>query len=178
MAVDRRHVEFFGPDLGRGPVLSGAPEVAAVQVASALAQLRVPLLRSDAEIENHALFIRSLADKLFPDHASGLTLTVGSESSDAIATQMLETSGTYSLLHCWLADAKGGGETALAPDTVTWDTGTVILQTITAKKRFLIVSPTTGLLNVTVSYTGDYTWYWAVERSGRVVYSNALNFDL
>jgi len=177
MPSERRHVEFFGPDLARGPVLSGLPAVAAVQIATALAQLRAPLLRSDTDLESHALFIRSLADKLFPEFASDVALEVGPEVADKINTQIVDNSGTYSLLHCWLADSKGGGETALAPDAVTWGVGTVILQTVTANKRYLVVTPTTGVLNVEVSYTGDRTWYWAVERNGRVVHSDALNFN-
>ena len=76
---ERRHVEFFGPDLARGPVLSGSPPVAAVQIATALAQLRVPLSRSDTAIESHAEFIRTLADKLFPDYAASIRMDVGHE---------------------------------------------------------------------------------------------------
>ncbi len=178
MAFERRHIEFFGTDLGRGPVLSGAPEVAAVQVAAALAQLRTPLLRSDSDLEAHTLFIRSLADKLFPDLASSITLEVGGEVADAISTNFIDNSGAYSLLHCWLADAKGGGETVLAPDSVTWSGNAVVLATLTTRKRYMIVTPTSGVISASISYTGDYTWYWAVERNGRVVYSNALNFAL
>ena len=63
MSRERRHIEFFGPDLARGPVLSGSPPVAAVQVATQLAQLRAPILRSDTEVEDHAEFIRTLADR-------------------------------------------------------------------------------------------------------------------
>ena len=176
MPRERRHVEFFGPDLARGPVLSGSPPVAAVQIATALAQLRVPLLRSDTEIESHAEFIRALADKLFPDFAADIRMDVGEESANTIDTQIRVETGTYTLLHCWLADSKGGGETSLAPDSVTWNSGTV-LETVTANKRFLIVTPATGVANVTVGYSGDNTWYWAVARYGRVYYSSSLNFD-
>jgi len=178
MAENRRHLDFFGPDLSRGPFSSNSPLVAGVQIATALAQLRSPLLRSDSEIEAHVDFIRALADRLFPDFASQVRLTVGAEdASDNIVTQIVDNSGAYSLLHCWLADAKGGGETTLAPDAVTWGAEAVVLETITTKKRYLILTPTTSLVNVTVNYAGDRTWYWAVERNGRVNYSNALDFD-
>ncbi len=176
MARERRHVEFFGPDLARGPVLSGSPPVAAVQIATALAQLRVPLLRSDTEIESHAEFIRTLADKLFPDYAADIRMDVGEESSNTIDTQIRVETGTYTVLHCWLADAKGGGETSLAPDSVAWNSGTV-LQTVTAKKQYLILTPTTGVVSVSVGYSGNRSWYWAAARHGRVYYSPVLDFE-
>ena len=140
MSRERRHMEWFGPDLARGPVLSGSPPVAAVQVATQLAQLRVPLTRSDSELEDHAEFIRALADKLFPDYAVALRLDVGDESADVIDTLIRIESGSYRLLHLWLADAKGGGETATAPTSVTFSSGTV-LQTVTANKQYLVLTP-------------------------------------
>lgn len=176
MSTERRHTEFFGPDLARGPVLSGSPPVAAVQVATQLAQLRVPLSRADSEIEDHAEFIRKLADKIFPDYAADIRMDVGDESGNEITTQIRVETGTYTLLRCWLADAKGGGETSVAPASVTWNGGTV-LQAVTAKKQYVIVTPATGLLSVTVNYTGDHTWYWAAARHGRVYYSSALYFE-
>lgn len=176
MAENRRHTEFFGPDLSRGPFLSGSPPVAAVQLASLIAQLRAPLTRAETDIEAHADFIRALADRLFPDHASQIGLEVGAEVANKITTTIRDDSGSYSLLHCWLADAKGGGETSLAPTSVTF-TGATVLQTITAAKRFLIVTPSSGLATAVVDYSGDRTWYWAFARTGRVFYSNAVNFD-
>jgi hypothetical protein len=177
MPHERRHTEFFGPDLARGPVLSGSPPVAAVQVATALAQLRVPLLRSDDEIESHAEFIRQLADKLFPDYAADIRMDVAEETpSNTIDTQIRVETGTYTLLHCWLADSKGGGETTLAPTTVTWNSG-IVLQTVSVKKQYLILTPTTGVVSVTVGYGGDYSWYWATARHGRVYYSPVLDFE-
>lgn len=176
MAESRRHVEFFGPDLGRGPFSSNSPHVAAVQIATALAQPLAPLTRAEADWEAHADLIRSLADRLFPDFAEQVTLDVAAESGDAIVTTVHERSGTYALLHCWLADAKGGGETGTSPTSVAFS-GATVLQTVTASKRFLIITPTSGVATATVSYTGDHTWYWAVARHGRVHYSNALNFD-
>lgn len=169
-------LQFFGPDLSRGPFTSASPPVAAIQLATAIAQLRAPLLRSDAEIQAHADFIRGLADRLFPDFAEQIQIDVGDEASDRIATSFRVNAGNYSLLHCWLADAHGGGETALAPTAVTWASGT-LLQTITAGKRFLVVAPTNGVLTANVDHSGDRTWYWAVARHGRVYYSTSLNFD-
>lgn len=84
--------------------------------------------------------------------------------------------GSHHLLECWLADSVGGGETTLAPSDVIWTQG-VVLQTITVRKRYRVIAPTTGLSSVRVVYTGDRTWYWAATRLGRVYYSNALNFD-
>jgi hypothetical protein len=56
-------------------------------------------------------------------------------------------------------------------------TGATILQTITAKKRFLIIVPATGVATANVTYSGDRTWYWAVSRHARIYYSSAVNFD-
>lgn len=177
MAGNRRHTEFFGPDLGRGPFSSNSPPVAAVQIAAAIAQMRAPLLRTDAELQAHADFIRGIADRLFPDIAAAVRFVVGNESSDSLSTQIFDDSGQFALLHCWLADVKGGGETTLAPDAVTWGPEAVVLQTITTRKRYLIVTPSSGALSVSVSYAGDREWYWAVSRAGRVFYSSELDFD-
>lgn len=176
MPREGRHVEFFGPDLARGPVLSGSPPVAAVQIATQLAQLRVPLSRDDSVIESHAEFIRSLADKLFPDYAAGIRFDVGEEVSDEIVTQIRVDSSNYTLLRLWLADSKGGGVSATTPSNVTFNSG-VVLQTITSKKHYLVIAPTTGIVSATVDYNGDQTWYWAAAQQGRAYYSTALNFD-
>ncbi len=175
MAIQRRHTEWFGPDFARGPVLSGAPEVAAVQIAAALAQLRIPLRRSDSELQTHADFIRNLADRLFPDLAGPVALSVGSEQSDQVTTQITDNSGNYSLVQMWLADNIGGGETATAPDSVSFS-GAVVLETVTPNVRFWVITPKTGLANVTVSYAGSKVWYWAAARQGRIVYSSKLDF--
>ncbi len=171
-----RHTEFFGADLGRGPFTSTRLETAAVQIAAALAQLRTPLKRSDDDIETHADFIRNLADRLAPDYAAAISFAIAAESANAIVTSIRTALSTRSLLHCWLADSIGGGETATAPDSVVFNDG-VLLETATADKRFLVVTPTTGVLSVTVNYVGDSSWYWASARHGRVFYSPVLNFD-
>ncbi len=171
-----RHTEFFGADLGRGPFTSTRLETAAVQIAAALAQLRTPLKRADADIESHADFIRGLADRLAPDFATAVSFDVGDESANAIVTSIRTAISTRSLLHCWLADSVGGGETSTAPDSVVFNDG-VVLEIATASKRFLIVTPITGVLSVTVNYVGDRSWYWATARHGRVFYSPILNFD-
>ena len=173
--MSQRHTELFGPDLGRGPFATHRIETAALQIATALAQLRAPLLRDDDQVKSHADFIRALADRLAPDWAAQINIDVGDESGNTIATSILAVTGTYSLLECWLADDPGGGETAFAPTSVTWNTGTV-LQTITANKHYLIVTPYTGVADVSVNYTGGRIWYWAVCRQGRVYYSSQLYF--
>ncbi|MFN0135090.1 MAG: hypothetical protein ACKVS9_03135 [Phycisphaerae bacterium] len=177
MAEQRRHMEHFGPDLSRGPFTSNSPTVAAVQIASLLAQLRVPLLRSDTEIQAHADFIRGLADRLMPDAAQAIYLTVGIEAANEIYTTIREDSSERSLLHCWLADAPGGGETSVLPDEVSF-VGGVVLQTVTNLKRYLVIGPDSGAVTARVKSTLDQTWYWAVERNGRVYYSAALNFNI
>ena len=176
MADARRHTEFFGPDLGRGPFSSNSPAVAAIQIATAIAQLRAPLSRAEADVFAHAEFIRALADRLFPDFAEQIRIDVAAESSDSIICTVREDTGTNSLLHAWLADSKGGGESGASPDGVSWS-GATILETITADKRWQVITPTNGVATVTVNFGGDHTWYLAVARHGRVYYSNALNFD-
>jgi len=170
-----RHTEFFGPDLARGPFSSHRIETAALQIATALAQLRAPLARSDDDLRSHANFIRELADRLAPDWAAQLTIHVGSEKSDTITTDIAAVTGTYSLLECWLADNVGGGVTSQAPTNVTFVTGT-ILETIVTGRRYLVITPATGVVTVSVTYTGIRTWYWAVSRHARVYYSDRLYF--
>ena len=53
----------------------------------------------------------------------------------------------------------------------------IAVEIATADKRFLVVTPTTGVLSVTVNYVGNRSWYWATARHGRVFYSPVLNFD-
>ncbi|TWT40411.1 hypothetical protein RAS1_41200 [Phycisphaerae bacterium RAS1] len=175
MASGNTHTEFFGPDLGRGPNASDRLETAVVEIATALAQLRAPLTRSDDDLRAHADFIRDLADRLAPDSAVQVNMTVGDESANAIQTSIrLATTGPH-LLRCWLADDYGGAETSAAPASVTWNSG-VVLQTVTALKHFWIVTPATGVADVTVNYVGPHVYYWAVARAGLVKYSGQLYF--
>lgn len=176
MPRERRHAEWFGPDYARGPVLSGSPAVAAVQVAAQLAQLRAPLTRSDDDLASHAEFIRLLADRLCPDYAAAIRFSVGAEQSNTVNTLIRVDAAEPTLLNLWLADAKGGGLTAFAPNSVTFSAGSVI-QTLAANKHYLVLAPATGVISVDVAYTGDFTWYWAAARHGRVVYSNGLDFN-
>jgi hypothetical protein len=173
--MSRGHTEFFGPDLGRGPFSAHRIETAALQIATALAQLRAPLGRAEADVQAHAEFIRGLADRLAPDYAAALTLDVELETSDSITTSIVTAPGMYSLLHCWLTDTIGGGPSATSPGSVVWHTGTIV-QTITANRHYLIVTPSTGLATVTVNHSGAHTWRWAISRHGRVFYSTGLAF--
>ncbi|MFO0837751.1 MAG: hypothetical protein U1D55_04435 [Phycisphaerae bacterium] len=174
--MERRQTEFFGPDLGRGPFASQRLETAAVQIATALAQLRAPLLRSDTDILAHADFIRQLADRLAPDYAAFVAATVGSESSDTINTTLRLAVQSRSLLRIWLADSIGGGPSVLTPASVSFITGTV-LQTVTSNLDYLVISSSTGLVNVNVNYSGSKTWYWGVSRGGSVFYTSGLFFS-
>lgn len=175
MTGERRHVEFFGPDLARGPVLSGSPQTAAFQLAAALAQLRAPLGRSADDLRGHADFIRELADRLMPDWAANVQLDVDPIVNRDISTSILVPTGSFNLVNCWLADGAGGGVTATTPDTVTWTVGTVV-QTIVPRKHFVIITPDTGVAAAVVTHAGSKTWFWAVARYGRVYYSSALVF--
>lgn len=171
-----RHTEFFGPDFARGPFAPHKIETAAVQIATAIAQVRAPLTRSDDDLLSHASFIRELADRIAPDWAAQVSMYVGDEVSSNISTSIRIATGTYSLLDCWLADASGGGVTATIPDAITFTSGTV-LETILAKKRYLVIAPPTGVVNTTVTYTGTHAWRWAVSRHARVYYSAELDFS-
>lgn len=174
--MNTRHTEFLGPDLGRGPFAAHRTETAVIQIAAALAQPRAPLSRSDAELQAHADFIRNLADRLAPDLAVALSFTVGNEVSNNIQTSIRTAVATYSLLDCWLADNLGGGLSPVTPASVTWNSGTV-LETIVSDKRFLVITTSTGVADVTVNYSGTRTWRWAVTRLGRIFYSNTLSFS-
>lgn len=173
--MTERHIEFFGPDLGRGPFSSQRIETSALQIATALAQLRTPLARSNADVEAHADFIRMLADRLAPDYAAYVNLAVGPETSDVIRTSIRVGLPEYSLLECWLADAPGGGVTYQTPGGVTW-AGGVVLHTFTAGRHFLVITSETGIATVDVAHATGRDWYWAVSRLGRVYYSDRLRF--
>jgi hypothetical protein len=173
--VNQRQTEFFGPDLGRGPFSSQRIETSALQIATALAQIRAPVTRSDDELRAHADFIRELSDRLCPDWAAALKITVDPEQYDEVHASILAPTGDYSLLDLWLADSAGGGVTGTSPASVTFVTGTII-QTITANKRYLVLTSATGVVDVVVSYGAVKSWYWAVTRYGKVYYSSRLYF--
>ncbi|MBK8916143.1 MAG: hypothetical protein IPM64_16370 [Phycisphaerales bacterium] len=118
--------EFFGPDLGRGPFTGHRLDTAAVQIAAALAQVRAPLLRSDEEVRAHADFIREIADRLAPEFASQVFIDVGDEDANAVDSVFRIHPGTYTLLHCWLADEIGKGPTSVPPDGVAWSDGVLV----------------------------------------------------
>lgn len=171
--TDQR-LQFFGPELNRGPFTPHRLETAAVQIATALAQLRAPLGRSESELLAHADLIRTLADRLAPDYAAQVMLDVGNEVFDSVTTTIRTGLGTYSLLRCWLADSVGGGETTSPPTSVTWGGGAVVLQTITANRHYLVLTPTTGVATAAVNFSGARTWYWGVSRYARVFYSSQV----
>lgn len=173
--MNQRHTEFFGPDLGRGPFSSQRIETSALQIAAAIAQVRAPLTRVEADLLAHGDFIRQLADRLAPDYAAFLAAEVGNEVSNAIRTSLRTSLSTYSLLDCWLADAPGGGLTAYEPDSVTVNVGT-LLETVVSKKRFLLITTQAGVADVTVSFNGIRSWYWGVSRYGRIYYTDRLYF--
>ena len=116
--MNERHTEFFGPDLARGPFAGGRVDTTALQIATALAQLRAPLSRSDSAILSHGDFIRELADHIAPDYATTLKAEIGAEISNAIASTFRTELDTYSLIDCWLADDVGGGLTSVSPASV------------------------------------------------------------
>lgn len=171
-----RHTEFFGPDFARGPFASSRPEVAALQIATQLAQLRTPLERTDAAIESHAEFILSLAEKLMPDLANAIRFDVGEETLNSIDVSIRTNVNNFSLLEVWLADDSGDGLSTVTPTSVTWNAGTV-LQEIVTRRHWLVITPSTGVLDVTVGYTGAHSWNMAVARTGRAYYSASLSFS-
>ncbi len=174
--MNGRHTEFFGPDLARGPFPPHRIETAALQIATAIAQLRAPLTRSDADLLAHGDFIRELADHLVPDWAVQIATDVGNESGNAVITSIRAPTGTYSVLDCWLSDSVGGGLTVTAASTVVFN-GATILETIVANKRYLVITSSTGSFEVTVTYAGTKSWYWAISRFARVYYSSSLSFS-
>ena len=173
--IGGRHTELFGPDFARGPFAASRIEVAALQIATQLAQLRTPLLRSDSEIDAHAEYIQALAEKLAPDSASAIKLDVGDEITNNISVNIRTNLNAYSLLEVWLVDAVGGAITAVAPTTVTWNTGSVIAE-FNVRKHYLVVTNNVGVASVTISYALSRSWYLAVARHGRVYHSSQLFF--
>lgn len=171
---NRRHLEFFGPDLIRTPPLSGSPPVAAIQIAAGIAQLRTPLLRDDAGIAAHADFIRSLAERLLPDYAVNVRMDAGEKVGDEIAVAIHVDAPENALLHCWLADERGGLVTATPPTSVSW-TGGTLLREIAGDVHFEILVPDNGVVTATVEASAA-TYYLAATRLGRVYWSTALEF--
>lgn len=174
--MSQQHVEFFGPDLGRGPAAASRIDIAVLQIASAIAQLRAPLSRADADVLAHGEFIRQLADRLAPDTAGYLSIAVQPEEGDVIRTSFRTAYAGYSLFDLWLADDWGGGPTGTAPTTVSFAPGTVV-ETIVDKKRYLVLTSGTGVIEAAVTWGGTRSWFWAATRYGRVLYSDELRFS-
>lgn len=172
----QRHTEFFGPDFARGPFTSGRMDTTALQIATQLAQLRAPLLRSDTEIQAHADFIQALAERLAPDQFTAVQMSVGDEVLDNITTTFRLNLPSFSMMECWLADGPGAGLSTTTPTTVSWSTG-VVLQEIVTRKHYRIISAGTGIATVTVGYASSRAWYWACARGGRAFYSSQLFFS-
>jgi hypothetical protein len=175
-AGDRRHIEFFGPDLGRGPFASSQLNAAAVQIATALAQLRAPLLRSDTDILAHADFIRQLADRLAPTETGFLSAAVGSEASNVVSTNFRVAVPARTLVRLWLADFFGGGVSANSPTSIAYPVGTLV-HSYTTDRHVLAMTDSSGQLTVNVTFTGTRTWYWAVGFRERVTYTDPLSFS-
>ncbi len=174
--MNQRHAEFFGPDLGRGPFSPHRLETAAVQIATALAQLRAPVSRADNDILSHGDFIRQLADRIAPDYAAYLDADVGEKSSSTITTTFRTAIQANSMIELWLADGYGGGVSSNAPNSVAIGIGTV-METLVANRHYRILSTGNGIISISVTYTGGTrTWYWGVSRHGRVYYSSGLYF--
>lgn len=176
MPGDRRHTEFFGPDLARGPFTASSLDTAAVQIATALAQLRAPLLRSDTDIRAHADFIRELADRIAPDSAAFVNVSIGPEVSDVISITLRVATPGRSLLRLWLADAVGGGETSTAADFFVWVAGAP-LKELTTRKHFLVLTDSAGLIHLNIGHSGARTWFLGVARDGRAFYSGPVVFS-
>jgi hypothetical protein len=173
--ANERQTEFFGPDLGRGPFSSQRIETSALQIATALAQLRAPLTRGDDELRAHADFIRELSDRLCPDWAAALTFSVAAVTDYRVRTQITVPTGTYNLLEIWLADSAGGALTSVEPYMVDV-TGGTILETRVNKKHWLVLTSTTGFVELTIEHYTQQNWYWAATRLGRVYYSSRVYF--
>ena len=173
--MNQRHVEWLGPDLGRGPFTPHRVETAAVQIATALAQTRAPLTRADNDLLAHGDFIRQLADRLAPDYAAFLNVAVGPEVANVIQAVFRTALPAHSLLDCWLADDEGGGLTSFEPDGVSFTHGQV-LETVVPRKRYLVITDAAGVATVDVTYGGTRAWRWAVCRLGRITYSDVLAF--
>lgn len=175
MGMHARHTEFFGPDLARGPFSSQRIETSALQIATAIAQLRTPLTRSDDDLFAHADFIRQLADRLAPDWAAWLTFAVGAKVGTTITTTIRSALPAVSIVDLWLADGFGQGLTSVTPASVTFTSGTV-LQAVVANKWWRVITPSTGIVTVNVVFAGVWTWKWAASRGGVVYYSYDLAF--
>lgn len=173
--MNERHTEWFGADLARGPFSASYMDTAAVQIATALAQLRTPVSRADADLLAHGDFIRQLADRIAPDYAAYVDMESTPEVSNDIRVDIRTALSSYSIFDCWLADTIGGGLSNYTGATVTFPTGT-ILQQIVTNRHFRVITSANGLLTVNINYTSTRNWYLAVARHGRVYYSSQLRF--
>lgn len=116
------------------------------------------------------------------DYLPIISISVGAESSDIILVtaqvqSILSNNSSHNfVLRAWLSDTESGGETGTEPDgTVSWTTGTT-LETVTAKKRWKVITNSSGAAVLSIENTTTDTWYLNIELDGRVWVSDGIAF--
>jgi hypothetical protein len=111
-----------------------------------------------------------------------VTISVGQESGNTIAVtiQVQDCQGNNNanrfLGHAWLSNSQYGSETSTAPSgTVSWTSGTQLAE-ITAKKRWSVITNSSGQAVLSIGESGSATWYLNVEIDGRVYAGSAITF--
>ncbi len=170
-----RHTEFFGPDLARGPFSSSQLETSAVQIATALAQLRAPLVRRDSDILAHADFIRDLADRLAPAAASFVRVSVNTIAG-GFTLSLRANVERSTLLHAWVASAWGGAVVDATPAVADWTSGSVMHE-FADRKHWIVLTDADGTAKLNLLDGGSQNWYLAVARGANVFYAGPLNFS-
>ena len=166
-----RHTEFFGPDFARGPFASSNLETSALQIATAIAQLRTPLERSDEAITAHAEYIRTLAEALAPDAATSLKISTG-DSPLGKSVTFRANYATRTLLRVWVAGYGGGGPRSPL-DTIIWLSG-VVIETIEEGAQYVIATDSGGTASMHISDGAAPLVYIGAARGARIFYSSAI----
>ena len=131
-----------------------------------------------------------LGDKYSPwktglANKAATTLTVGAEASDAIIVtgQLKDANGRVLAervsLRAWLAsDSAGSTHVGTAPSgAVAISGGAGVLNTLVTKKEFNLVTNATGGFAITITESGVYTCYLALQMpDGSIKVSGAITF--
>ena len=116
---------------------------------------------SDAEAEIEISISAQVDDTI------AVSIQVVDKDGDAVSSQYL--------IDVWLEDGLGGGETASAPDSSSFTTGT-LLATITSGKRWLVITNDAGLAVLEIVENEVNSWYCGAEIRGKDYESAVITF--
>jgi len=146
---------------------------------------KLMMSKDGAAVSEVPILSTSLLVSAFANVLGTPTFTVGGEAADTIVVtvQLNDINGTATafktLVHVWLSDAAAGAITGTGPSgtVAIGSTSGVIVETVTSKKVYNIITGASGEFKLSIGEAGAATWYLNVALAdGRVFSSGAITF--